>query len=711
MSFDLTGKINIKDNGAMKTFNNLEKQMDQVRKATDNYRDATGKLRNSQGKFITDTDKMNRKLRESKSLFGDMKGAFAGGMGFGVGNTVINGIGNAASAAAGLIGDSVKKAMDFEAQMLSLQALTGATDKQRKSMQELALAEGMRTKYSSLEAAQAIEELLKAGMNEATVQAGGLKASLNLATAGGLELQEAAEVMSTSMNAFRKDGLSAARTSDILAGTALVAATDVHALGLALAEGGAVADMVGTSFKDFNTAIGMMSNDGLKSGSSAGTSYKSMLMYLQPQTKKATALFNKLGIGVDTTNKFFENGKIKPLEEVAQLLQDITKGMTDQKRTDTFLELFSTDGVKAASTLYKAGAKGVKEFQRQMANVSALDIAKKKMEGAGGAVEQLKGALETLQISALLPTMPLITRFADGVGKLIRDYSPQITAAMEQMAKNASNYLNKHFTNNPAFKKLPDLQSKIKFVFDDVMNSFNEWLAGGGTAAIQSVATKTVDILAGALKASKPLIDATVTMGVAMGKGLLQGILSDPTLAMFLGGGAGLKLLNKYGKATAAASTASTAAAAAAAGGTIASVTGPAALAGGVFAAATGYSASVWENVKKDPNSIYSTKLNGGVGTGSKASTQSITAAEADGLANYFKGGIGKSGGIDNVPFNGMQARLHSGEAVLTRSENKDYRENGGSKGVGVNITIHATIREEADIDRLAGTLARRLAF
>lgn len=77
--------------------------------------------------------------------------------------------------------------------------------------------------------------------------------------------------MSTAMNAFRKDGLSAAQVSNVLADTANAAATDMRELSYAIASGGGVADMAGLSFKDFNAAIGLMSNDGLRSGSDAGT--------------------------------------------------------------------------------------------------------------------------------------------------------------------------------------------------------------------------------------------------------------------------------------------------------------------------------------------------------------------------------------------------------------------------------------------------------
>lgn len=460
-------------------------------------------------------DQASRPLRSALSSFTKL-GAAAAGIGAAVGGIAV-------------VTDSVKKAMDFESQMASIKALTDATETQMKQMTALALEQGAATKYSALEAAQGIEELLKAGMTTADVQNGGLAAALNLATAGGLELSEAAETMATSMNAFKKDALKANQVADILAGTANAAATDVRGIGFAIASAGGVADMAGVSFRDLNAAIGLMSNDGLKNGSDAGTSFKSMLMYLQPQTKKATEMFEKLGIGVGKANKFFKNGKIRGLADIAQVLQDITKGMTDQERTATFLDIFGTDGVKAATSLYKAGAKGVKEFYSAMSTTTALKVAQEKMNTAAGAVEQFQGAVETLQISALRPTLPLIQDFANAAGDFVTKYTPQITAAMERMVDKAKNYLSSHFTNNPEFQKLTTLEAQIQFVFKDIQKTISDWWGGSGKQAFTQLATDVTKLMIEVIKSQTPMIaEVGLEVGKALIAGVVEGIMSDP---------------------------------------------------------------------------------------------------------------------------------------------------------------------------------------
>lgn len=447
---------------------------------------------------------------------------------YAIGGLAVGGV----AAAGYAVKSSLDKAMEFEEEMSTIQALTSSTNEEMSKYQALALKMGADTKYSAMEAATAIEELLKAGMQPATVQAGGLSAALNLATAGGLDLAEAAATMATSLNAFKKDGMTADRVSNILAGTANAAATDVHELSYAIAQGGSVANMAGLAFLDFNTAIGLMSNDGLKSGSDAGTSFKSMLMYLQPQTKQATKLFNQLGIGVGKANKFFNKGKIKDIAGIAEVLHDAFDGFDEQTRTAKMLDMFGTDGVKAASALYKAGAKGVKEFQKEMQNVTALDVAKKKMDNAAGAVEQFKGAIETLQISALLPTMPILKNFANSAADLVTKYTPQITAGVQRGIDTARDFLNSHYLKNPEFTNLPTISQKIGFVFDDALETFNRWYDSGGNDQIAAGANKATGIMINAFEESAPrILEVGIDLGGKLGVGILRGVgeaLTDP---------------------------------------------------------------------------------------------------------------------------------------------------------------------------------------
>ncbi|WP_208332394.1 phage tail tape measure protein [Paenibacillus polymyxa] len=620
-------------------------------------------------------------------------------------------LGSAVSAVA-VAGDSVKKAMDFEEQMSTIKALTGSTDAQMKQMQQLALEQGMATKYSSLESAKAIEELLKAGMTTAQVQAGGLNAALNLATAGGLELTEAAETMATSLNAFKKDGLSAAQAADILAGTANSGATDVRSLGYSLASAGGVADMVGVSFKDFNTAIGLVSNDGLKSGSDAGTSYKSMIMSLQPQTKKATRLFEDLGIGVGKANKFFEKGKIKDLAGVANVLQQTLGKMSNQDRTATLLDMFGTDGVKAATTLYKAGSKGVKEFQRQMSNVTALQVAKEKMNNAAGAVEQLEGAIQTLQISALLPTMPMIAALANKGSELAIQLNNWLDS---DQAKSWGNAIKSTFNSvmtvlapvgqaimNGVKSLLPTAQATWTALVNGVTNvvgifkSYFPQISSALQSAwtfmqpvftlVQSAIKAVGEVVVAVLPTVLDIFNTVFPIAAKLVGYLAQGIT-------FLIDNVVRPMLPTLGEAFSAAWE------------TVKPILKFMETAIDAVASAIEYAYKKWQEFK---NSDAAQVLSGNFSLGMPE------AFGGNGVIQVERPNAnGHAGGLDRVPYNDYPARLHRDETVLTKHEASEWRDQQRGKGGsgGVNIYLGGvTINNDSDIEVLCGRLVKALS-
>ncbi|WP_141500971.1 phage tail tape measure protein [Paenibacillus luteus] len=593
---------------------------------------------------------MSRPLRSATSAI----------VGFG---SKVTGVGAALAAmtagvtAVAVASNSIKKSMSFEAQISSYKALTGSTAEQTKQMESLALEMGAKTKYSALEAAQAMEELVKAGMSPATVKAGGLEAALNLATAGGLDLVEAAETMSTSMNAFKKDGLTAAQTSDILAGAANAGATSVHDIGYALASVGGVADMVGMNFEDLNAAIGLLSNDALKSGSDAGTSLKSMLMYINPTTKDSIKLFKKLGLGVGKTSKFFKNGKLRDLAEVAQVLHDALKHMNEQNRTATMIDMFSTDGVKAASTLFKIGAEGVKDFREEMSKTTAFQVAEEKLNNAAGAVEMFKGELDTLQIAIGKPILPIIGDFAKIGTKALEKSGPQITSELEKTMKKVQAFYTDRYVNNPDFLAL-NFVDKVGVVADDLKEVFDKWWGSGGKEAFEETTTRIVNVIIASLNAASSQVLAVGTdLGFSLSKGILIGLReswAETVIPSWLDDRLRGIGINLSGTETPAKTPASTGAASRA----LSSGQAP---------------PTIWPNT----SGFYE-------------------------AANKHK----QSGGLSRVPYSGYPAILHKDETVLHRGEARDYR--NGNSGGGVNVSGNTFIvREEADIQRVAAELYR----
>ena len=262
--------------------------------------------------------------------------------------------------AAGL-GAGVAAAANFEQRLSAISAVSGATSGEMDKIRAKALQLGKDTAFSAGESAQAMEELIKAGLSVDDVLNGAADATVALAAAGEVALPEAAAISANAMNQFGLSAKDMVGVTDDIAGAANASAIDVSEFGMSLQQVGAVANLAGVSFHDTATAIALMGNAGIK-GSDAGTSLKSMFSRLQPTTKKQADLFKELGIITeDGTNKFYDQaGNLKSLDKVSGILQNSLKGMTAQQKQATLQTLFGSDAIRAAAVLSKSGANQVR---------------------------------------------------------------------------------------------------------------------------------------------------------------------------------------------------------------------------------------------------------------------------------------------------------------------------------------------------------------
>ncbi|AHZ50947.1 phage tail tape measure protein [Bacillus thuringiensis] len=376
---------------------------------------------------------------------------------------------------------AVEESMNFEQQMANVKAVSGSTGEEMKKLSELAVNMGETTKYSSVQAGQGIEELIKAGVSLTDIINGGLEGALNLATAGELELGEAAEIASTALNAFKADHLSVADAANILSGAANASATDVRELKYGLAASSAVAAGAGMTFKDTATTLAVFAQNGLK-GSDAGTSLKTMLMRLNPTTKEAYNQMKDLGLitynaqagfdflvknGVtpasrsvgdietalegyvmktegakkwnkkcETTfrelatssaflsSKFYDQqGHIQSLENISGTLHESMKDLTDQQRSMALETLFGSDAVRGATILFKEGANGVNSMWDAMSKVTAAEVAATKIDTLKGRLTLLDSAFSTMKKTIGDALAPVVSVFVAGLQKLVDGFN------------------------------------------------------------------------------------------------------------------------------------------------------------------------------------------------------------------------------------------------------------------------------------------------
>ena len=293
----------------------------------------------------------------------------------------------------GIGATSLKTAADFEQAMNGVRAITQASGKEFAQLRDLAREMGRTTVFSAVESANAIEMLAKNGLSARQIMNGALKASLSLAAATGTDLATAADISTDAMHAFGLQTKDLEKVMDSITGATIKSKFGIEDYALALGQSGGVAGSLGVSLSDFNTTLAATSSL-FKSGSDAGTSLRTFLTRLTPQSKEAAVAMRELGL------EFFDiNGNMKGMAEISESLKRAFSGLTEEQRTAYATTIFGQDAMRTAFGLAKIGANNFRELARSIGQVSAADQAATRLSGLNGQIKLLQSAIQELQIS------------------------------------------------------------------------------------------------------------------------------------------------------------------------------------------------------------------------------------------------------------------------------------------------------------------------
>ena len=163
----------------------------------------------------------------------------------------------------------VEASMEFEDAMARVKSVCNATTEEMQMMTAEARKMGETTRYTATEAAKAMENLVRNGLSaEQATKA--LSSVLQLAQANAIGLDEAAVILTNTLNMFNLSVNEAARVNDVLSSTAANTATNVSELYDALANAAPVASVLGFNIEEVNAALGALAQRGVK-GADAGT--------------------------------------------------------------------------------------------------------------------------------------------------------------------------------------------------------------------------------------------------------------------------------------------------------------------------------------------------------------------------------------------------------------------------------------------------------
>jgi TP901 family phage tail tape measure protein len=346
-----------------------------------------------------------------------------------------NGMAVVGGAAVAGLALAVRSATNFEDALAGVRAAGNASAEEMDKLRGKALQLGADTKFSATEAASAMEALIKAGLTTSDVLNGAADAAVNLAAAERIDLTQASEIAATAMTAFNLKASDLPKIADTISRSASATKQTVSDFAQAMNQAGAVSKLVGLNFDDMALAITAMGKSGIV-GSDAGTSLKTMLLNLQPATKKQSTLMKDLGIITKTgANQFFDaTGKIKPMVEIAGVLEKALRGMTQEQKLATLETLFGSDAIRASAIVSEQGAAGMQKLREEMGQqLSVSEKAKIQMSSFAGTLENFKGTVETAAIklgTVLLPVLDKIVKMIGGVVDWFSKLPPSIQSVI-----------------------------------------------------------------------------------------------------------------------------------------------------------------------------------------------------------------------------------------------------------------------------------------
>ena len=319
---------------------------------------------------------------------------------------------------------AVASQADFEMSMNSLQVNANASAKQMESLSALALQMGADTVFSAGEAANAMLELSKGGLGVADIQAGALASTMALAATEGMDLARAAEIVAQGMNTFGMEAKETGKIADLLAAGAVASTAGVEDLAGGLKYVGVTANQFGIGLGDSVTALASLNNAGIDA-TTAGTSLNRFFLGLAGTTKKGADTMKEFGL------EFFNaQGEMRPMTEIIAELDTKLGDLTDKERTKVMKDLFGIEGMRAANVLIQEGVVGFESLSTAVNKQGvAADLANARMSGTAGALEQLRGSLESAAIQigqVLAPMIQQVAGFLQGMADRFQSLSPAV---------------------------------------------------------------------------------------------------------------------------------------------------------------------------------------------------------------------------------------------------------------------------------------------
>ena len=329
-------------------------------------------------------------------------------------------------AVVGMGAAAVKTTADFDAEMSTVQSISGATGDDFDALRDKALEMGSTTAFSASEAASAMEYMAMAGWSTEDML-DGIAGVMNAAAASGEDLAATSDILTDGLTAFGLAASDSAHFADVLVAAGNNANTSVAMMGETFKYAGAVCGTLGITVEDCAIATGLMGNAGIKA-SQAGTALRSGLSKLIDPTTEAAKAMEQYGFNIATT----EDGSV----DFMGTMQNLRSAMGDLDATTQAQALSTIFGTEAMSGWAAIVSASDADFQSLTEAIygcegAAEAAAAVKLDNLSGQITILKSTIEGIAIQIGDILMPTIRN----VVARIQEWAAAFAAADEDTKK------------------------------------------------------------------------------------------------------------------------------------------------------------------------------------------------------------------------------------------------------------------------------------
>ena len=212
---------------------------------------------------------------------------------------LIVGIGALTASFAKLTSEVVKTGAAFEQAVTTVGAIMGATDNSEASVSAMKAIEnqarllGSATAFTATEAANAMQDLARAGLDASEI-VGASTPALQLAGASASNMGSATSIMAAAMKQFGLEASESTRIADAFTIVQQNTLMDMEHLTSAMRYGGTIAHSFGMNIEEASAALGLFRDLGVE-GSTAGTQFRQAMISLAAPAKKAQKTLKAYG--------------------------------------------------------------------------------------------------------------------------------------------------------------------------------------------------------------------------------------------------------------------------------------------------------------------------------------------------------------------------------------------------------------------------------